>query len=152
MPPRARRSLPSDDLCGSGQSLDSLAKDKAAQPALLAAAAAGKGKGKAPMTTPDKPKRTIHKDKGKRVFVFNKGGGGSSSGSPGSFSGGRRKNKSSPATLIFVRAKFQKGDKSGQLTGTVYFRGKPRFGNNDIFKVQRQRECQAPRQLVPLER
>ena len=42
MPPRARRSLPSDDLCGSGQSLESIAKDQAAQPKLLAAAAARK--------------------------------------------------------------------------------------------------------------
>ena len=134
MPPRARRSLPSDDLCGSGQSLDSLAKDKAAQPGLLAAAAARKGKGKAPITTPDKPKRTIHKNKGKRVFVFHKAGSASSSGSPASSSGRRRQNKVSVATLTFMRAKYQKGDKSGQLTGTVYFRGKPRFGNNDTFK------------------
>ena len=33
-----------------------------------------------------------------------------------------------------VRAKYQKGDLKDSFTGAVYFRGKPRYRNNDTFK------------------
>ena len=36
--------------------------------------------------------------------------------------------------MKLMRAKYQKGDKMDALSGAVYFRGKPRFGNNEVFK------------------
>ena len=69
MPPRARRSLPSDDECGSGQSLESIAKDQAAQAKLLARAAARK-------SSPTKSTGAIGKRKTvgmpKRFFTYKK--------------------------------------------------------------------------------
>ena len=128
----------SDDLCGSGQSLESIAKDKAAQPALFAAAA--KRVGKARVATPDKPKSTISKGTlgltkaGKRVFVIHKPDGAPDSGS--SSTSRRGKYKHLPAKLEFHRAKYQKGDKSGKYSGTVYAWKRPRRGNNDTFKTK----------------
>ena len=47
----------------------------------------------------------------------------------------RRKNHGTDkATFDLVQARYQKGDKTGQLTGAIYYRGKPRFGNNERYK------------------
>ena len=35
-----------------------------------------------------------------------------------------------------VKAKFQKGEKKDEYSGAIYFRGKPRYGNNEIFKAK----------------
>jgi len=44
--------------------------------------------------------------------------------------------KVSSATFALVAAKFQKGDKQGELTGAIYFRGVPLYGQNDKFKTE----------------
>ena len=41
-----------------------------------------------------------------------------------------------PATLTYIRAKYQKGDKIDQFSGWVYFHGKPGWGNNETFKTK----------------
>ena len=38
--------------------------------------------------------------------------------------------------FTLVKAKFQKGEKKDEYTGAIYFRGKPRYGNNEIFKAK----------------
>ena len=48
--------------------------------------------------------------------------------------GRRRSNSSSPAKFTLFQAKYTKGDYEGQLTGNIYFRGKPRYGDNEKFK------------------
>ena len=128
MPPRARRSLPSDDECGSGQSLESIAKDQAAQAKLLARAAARK-------SSPTKSTGAIGKRKTvgmpKRFFTYKKpeiktGGDGK-----------RRKGRDMPAFLKFLRCTYQKGEKKSMLSGHVRMAGKPRWtgkGCNDTFK------------------
>ena len=89
--------MPSDDLCGSGQPLESIVKDRAAQHTLLAAAAASKGKAKAGNAL-GKPKSAIGKTtKVKKVFVFNRGGASGSTSSASPMTGRRRQNKRSPA-------------------------------------------------------
>lgn len=44
----------------------------------------------------------------------------------------------SKAVYSLARAKFQKGDRKDELTGAVYFRGKPRYKQNNIFKEKLQ--------------
>ena len=48
--------------------------------------------------------------------------------------GRRRSNPSSPAKFTLFAATYQKGDKEGQLTGNIYFRGKPHYSQNEQFK------------------
>ena len=52
-------------------------------------------------------------------------------------SGGSRSSpmKPSKATFALVAAVFQKGDKKGELTGSIYMRAKPRYGKNEEFKT-----------------
>ena len=38
--------------------------------------------------------------------------------------------------FTLVKAKFQKGEKKDEYSGAIYFRGKPRYGNNEIFKAK----------------
>ena len=108
-----------DERCGSGQSAASLAKDIAAQPALLAAA-----------RTPVKATKRagILKTSPKKVFVFKKPAVNAGN------HGKAKEKKAAGAVVKFVRAKYQKGDKIHQLSGNVYWQGRPRYANNDIFK------------------
>ena len=46
----------------------------------------------------------------------------------------RRNHTNNGATFDLYPAVYQKGDKAKQLTGKIYFRGKPRYGNNERFK------------------
>ena len=46
----------------------------------------------------------------------------------------RRNHTNGGATFDLYPAMYQKGDKAKQLTGRIYFRGKPRYGNNERFK------------------
>ena len=52
-------------------------------------------------------------------------------------SGGSRSSpmKPSKATFALTAAVFQKGDRKGELTGSVYVRAKPRYGKNEEFKA-----------------
>lgn len=84
------------------------------------------GKAKATETAAETPKKKISFKKLARE-----------SGSSSSWKAGRRRsNKDSPAVFILVRAKYMKGDKQGEYTGSVYFRGKPRYSaaGNTKFK------------------
>ena len=125
MPARSRRSqTATEEPCGSGQSRDSIEKDKAAQPALLAAAAA---RATAAAGSP----MTARATQGPRRFIFKKPGNNAAAAS-------RRAHKTSPASLLFHRAKYQKGDKINTYTGRIYMRGKPGYfkGGNEIFKTK----------------
>ena len=119
MPPRrSRTATATEEPCGSGQSRESIEKDKAAQPALLAAAA----------------RKTIQKKSGKRahkVFVFKKPDATTTTNSPR-----RSLTKDKPAMISFYRAKYQKGDKKDALSGNVYVKARPRYakGANDKWK------------------
>ena len=54
---------------------------------------------------------------------------------PGGNDGKRRRNHGTDkATFDLIQARYQKGDKSGQLTGAIYYRGKPRYGHNERYK------------------
>ena len=44
--------------------------------------------------------------------------------------------KEAHAVFTLVKAKFQKGEKKDEYSGAIYFRGKPRYGNNEIFKAK----------------
>ena len=131
MPPRARRSSqpiePVDERPGSGQSPASLAKDRAAQAELLAAAKSGKK----PAAARAGIRKSAPNHTGKKVFVFKKLAAEASS-SQSSRRGGKK--KLSPAILSFFRAKYQKGDFKDALSGAVYMRGKPRYTGNATFK------------------
>lgn len=60
---------------------------------------------------------------------------GSSGGEGGSSRGGKSSSfKKSTATWSLVRAKYQKGDKTGEYSGAIYYRGKPRYGQNEAYK------------------
>ena len=53
----------------------------------------------------------------------------------GKASTGKMKFKpTSVATWTLIKAKYQKGDKTGQYSGAVYYRGKPRYGQNEKYK------------------
>ena len=110
-----------EDRPGSGQSPASLAKDLAAQPALLAGIAK-----KAPIRG---GKRVA-----KKTYSFaQKAAQGSSS----SWGAGRRSAaKKSGARLEFVRAQYQKGENEGNYSGAVYGRGVPSYasGRNEMYK------------------
>lgn len=124
MPPRARAGRSSSPLLGSHQSAQEVTAIAATQPALFAAASAKK-KGKAPKSSPV-------------LFSFKKP---SAYSSAASFKAGmRRSDKSGKSKFSLVEAKYQKGDKKGELTGAVYYRGKPRYGKNDIFKQKLQKK------------
>ena len=117
MPSRRSRTA-TEEPCGSGQSRESIEKDKAAQPALLAAAA----------------RKTIQKKSGKRahkVFVFKKPDATTTTNSPR-----RSLTKDKPAMISFYRAKYQKGDKKDALSGNVYVKARPRYakGSNENWK------------------
>ena len=124
MPARASRHAaraaaePVEERPGSGQSPASLARDLAAQPALLAGIA---------------KKAPIHGGKrvAKKTYSFAKAAAGASSSSTPSRRGAARKSK---ARLEFVRAKYQKGDSAGNVSGTVYGRGLPSYGYNEKYK------------------
>lgn len=124
----SRRQEPVEERPGSGQSPESLAKDIAAQPALLAAARTLIGP--VPRARAEVHGGGVRKP---RKF-YNKIGNASSSSS----SSRRRSDHSSMAYLTFVRSKYQKGEYKDALSGTVYFRGKVRYakGTNEIFKTK----------------
>ena len=126
MPARRSKKVVNEEPLGSAQSRASFEKDKAAQPALLAAAAASKKKATGKLTTPiaKKPKP------GKKLLDLKSLV--SSSGAGASYT--PNANKISTAMFKLVKAIYQKGDKKGQLSGAIYFRGKPRFHMNEIFK------------------
>ena len=119
-PTRTPVAEPVEERCGSGQSPASLAKDIAAQPALLA--------GRTPVKA---TKRAgILKTSPKKVFIFKKPNASTSQGG----NGFRKEKKVTGAVVTFVRAKYQKGDKLHQLTGNVYMQARPRYASNAIFK------------------
>ena len=125
----ARRKQPvapaPEEPCGSGQSASSLARDKAAQPRLLAAAAARK----AGVGSPAKIIGTKAIDKhGKKLIDL------SSLRSPSSSASSSKAHKVAKAVFSLVKATYQKGEKKGELSGAIYFRGKPRYANNQKFK------------------
>ena len=60
----------------------------------------------------------------------------SAGGTSKSFKSPSRGRKISKAILEFVKAKYQKGDKAGQLTGTIYLRAVPCYGQNEAFKTK----------------
>ena len=60
----------------------------------------------------------------------------SGSGSSWKAGRGRAGKKAMNAVFSLVAAKYQKGDKAGELTGAIYFRGKPRYGSNETFKAK----------------
>ena len=57
---------------------------------------------------------------------------------PGVIGKRRRSHGTDKATFTLFQARFQKGDKSGQLTGAIYYRGKPRYGHSIAVEFQRQ--------------
>ena len=133
MPPRVRLSKkPVTATHGSHESAADIAEIMPEQHAVLAAAAIRKS-GAAPATARAGIKKRTPNHAGKKVFIFNKLEAEASSSSGG---GHRRggKNKLSPAVMKVIRAKYQKGDFKDTLSGAVYFRGKPRFGKNEVFK------------------
>ena len=101
------------------------------QHAVLAAAAARKS-GKEPATVQATIRNTSANQKGMKTFVFKKLA--AEPASPSSSKRGTGAHKLSPAMFSVVRAKYQKGDLKDSFTGAVYFRGKPRYRNNDTFK------------------
>jgi hypothetical protein len=109
-----------DEPCGSGQSQASLERDRAAQPRLLAAAGKGKGKARAHLSTPIRKRKND-------FFKFK-------SSVPGSSSSSSKSSKNPSAMFDIVKAKYMKGEHTGQETGNVYFNGKPAYGENDEFK------------------
>ena len=127
MPSRARRSATSaPSTYGSHNSPAEIQAIMPEQHAVLAAAATRKS-GKQPTVT--RAPAGIRKA-GKNLFSFKKLPRAGSSGD-----GKRRKSGKNDAAMIsFVRARFQKGTKDKELTGTVYAHFKPRYGNNDKCK------------------
>ena len=123
MPARRSKRVATPPL-GSEQTAASFEKDKAAQPALLAAAAAGKRKANLATPIAKKPKPG-NKLLDLKTLVSPTGAGSTSSTSS---------KKISKAVFSLVKALYQKGDKKGQLSGAIYFRGKPRYRMNEIFK------------------
>ena len=104
-------------------SSEALTKDKADQPRLLAAAAARKAGSSVP--------KTIEKAKtGKKLIDLSSLRSPSSSASSSSKSG----YKDSKAVFTLVKAKYQKGEKKDEYSGSIYMRGKPRYGKNEMFK------------------
>lgn len=125
MPPRRINRLASNQP-GSGQSTPSAAKDLAAQPALFAAAAARKSKAnKSKLVTP-----IAKKPKAKKLIDLKSIISPTGAGTPSSSSN----KKVSKAVFSLVKAIYQKGEKKGEHSGWIYFRGKPRYGSNEIFK------------------
>ena len=125
MPSHRKQPVRAESPVGSGMSSEALAKDKAKQPRLLAAAAARKRVSAVPTT--------IKKTKtGKKVLDLSSLMSPTSSASSSSKSG----YKESKAVFTLAKAKFQKGEKKDEYTGSIYLRGKPRYGNNEIFKVK----------------
>ena len=125
MPSRRKEPVRAESPVGSGMSPEALANDKARQPRLLAAAAARKRV--SPVA------KTIKKAKtGKKVIDLSSLISPTSSASSSSKSG----YKEAHAVFTLVKAKFQKGEKKDEYTGAIYFRGKPRYGNNEIFKAK----------------
>ena len=121
MPARASRRTaaePVEERPGSGQSPASLARDLAAQPALLAGIA---------------KKAPIHGGKrvSKATYSFTRAAAAQGSSNKAGRRGAAKKTK---ARLEFVRATYQKGNSAGNLTGAVYMRGVPSYGCNEIYK------------------
>jgi len=129
MPSRRKEPVRAESPVGSGMSPEALANDKARQPRLLAAAAARKRV--SPVA------KTIQKAKtGKKVIDLSSLISPTSSASSSSKSG----YKEAHAVFTLVKAKFQKGEKKDEYSGAIYFRGKPRYGNNEIFKAKGRRQ------------
>ena len=125
MPSRRKEPVRAESPVGSGMSPEALANDKARQPRLLAAAAVRKRV--SPVA------KTIQKAKtGKKVIDLSSLISPTSSASSSSKSG----YKEAHAVFTLVKAKFQKGEKKDEYSGAIYFRGKPRYGNNEIFKAK----------------
>lgn len=121
----------SDDLCGSGQSLESIAKDQAAQPKLLAAAAARKSSFAKPTGAIGKRKIT---GMPKRFFTYKK-----PEMKTGDDAKRRKGHKDKPAFLKFSRCTYQKGEKATQLSGHVRMSARSRWtgkGCNETFKTK----------------
>jgi hypothetical protein len=121
--PSRRSASRSSSTMGSHMSAAEVDAIAAEQPALLAAA----GKKKAAV------KPTIAKSHGARKLDF-KSLVRASPRAGGAGRIGSKQHKVASAVLTFVRAKYQKGDKEGNLTGAVYMRGKPRFALNEKWK------------------
>jgi len=47
----------------------------------------------------------------------------------------KMKAKASSAVFSLIKAKYQKGDRTGENSGAIYHRGRPRFGQNDKYKA-----------------
>ena len=125
MPSRRKEPVRAESPVGSGMSPEALANNKARQPRLLAAAAARKRV--SPVA------KTIQKAKtGKKVIDLSSLISPTSSASSSSKSG----YKEAHAVFTLVKAKFQKGEKKDEYSGAIYFRGKPCYGNNEIFKAK----------------
>ena len=129
MPSRRKEPVRAESPVGSGMSPEALANDKARQPRLLAAAAARKRV--SPVA------KTIQKAKtGKKMIDLSSLMSPTSSASSSSGSSSKSGYKEAHAVFTLVKAKFQKGEKKDEYTGAIYFRGKPRYGNNEIFKAK----------------
>ena len=75
---------------------------------------------------------------GKKHFPFKRVAAGVASASGGGSTwraGQRRKAPKSVAVFMLIAAKYQKGDKAGQFTGAIYFRGVPLYVQNETFKT-----------------
>ena len=127
----AARRPPTSRVHGSHESAADIEAIMPEQHAVLAAAAARKS-GKEPATVQATIRKKSANQKGMKTFVFKKLA--AEPASPSSSKRGKGAHKLSPAMFSVVRAKYQKGDLKNTLTGTVYFRGKPRYRNNDTFK------------------
>ena len=67
-------------------------------------------------------------------------------GSGSSWKAGRRRSqKKSKASFALMAAKYQKGDKEGQLSGAIYFNGVPCYGQNEAFKEEMHKHTLAER-------
>ena len=74
-----------------------------------------------------------------KKFSFKKLPRADSDGGSSWKAGRRRANKKSKAVFSLVAAKYQKGDKEGQYSGAIYFRGVPCYGQNEEFKTKLQK-------------
>ena len=134
MPPSSRPRGPAR--YGSHQSQADAAAVAASQSELLARAAAAKTGLPATAKTITKhaarARGAASGSGAKRLFTFAQPGPTHGVSQPG-----RRGKQPTVGKAVFsaVRAKYQKGEKESQLTGAVYYRGKPRYGKNEKYKT-----------------
>ena len=118
--PARRKQLVAEEPCGSSQSAASLAADKAAQPRLFAAAAARKGISKNNKSSKERMRLLDFKS-----LVTS---------SPSSAAPSSTPRKGDKAVFTLMKAKYMKGERAGTYSGSIYFQGKPTYGNNQTFK------------------